>query len=144
MEIATKKFAHFFLISGIISFVMLGVLDMGIQMQTRTDGTMSPCLLNGKAEVCTMTFAQHLTQWQNMFTSTPAKAMTLFFTLLAIGLLILGSAFLKKHFIWALERMAALQKLYVVHHSHLSLFNPLREAFSQGILNPKIYVSAIV
>ncbi len=132
------KIVSLFLISVFVTAAVFGIWHT-FGMQMNSQGKMNGCPFMGQTGICTMTFAQHLTRWQNMFASTPAKAMILSFVLLAIGLLILGSVFLKKHFIWALERMAALQKLYLVHHPHLSLFNSLREAFSQGILNPKIY-----
>lgn len=144
MEISTKKFANFLLISGMAAFFVAAILNIGSQMPIKADGTMGGCLFNGQAELCTMGFGQHFAQWQNMFTATPSKTMTLSLVLAVIGLFILASAFLKRHLIWAVERMAALQKLYLIHQRSLSLFNPLREVFSQGILNPEIYNSAVI
>lgn len=107
-------------------------------MEMRDDGMMSGCLFTGMDEICTMTFTEHLSAWQSMFNSIPVKSTIPSLLVLAIALL-LFAGFLKRYFIWALERMASLQVLYLIHHPNLSFFHPLREAFSQGILNPKIY-----
>ncbi len=141
MEIATKKFTNFLLVFGLIAFLSVAFFGafhiMG--MQTQSDGTMGGCLFTGIDEICTMPLAEHLTAWQSMFTSIPAKSTILYLVVLAFALLLFASAFLKRYFIWAVERLAAIQRLYLVHHPNPSLFNPLQEAFSQGILNPKIY-----
>ena len=137
--VATKNTLNFLLISGIISFFVVGVLDMGIQMQTRTDGTMTPCLFNGKAEVCTMTFAQHLTQWQSMFTATASQKALASVFLILLAVAFVAVAIFKRNLFSLFSYHTTRWKLYIRHNPHLSLFNPLQEAFSQGILNPKSY-----
>ena len=140
MEIATKKFADFLLILGLVAFLSVGLFGSShsFGMEMKDDGTMGGCLFTGVDEICIMTFTEHLSAWESMFIGIPVKSAILSLLVFAFALL-LFAGFLKRYFILALERMAALQKLYLVHHPNLSLFNPLREAFSQGILNPKIY-----
>ena len=143
MEIATtKQFGHSLLVLGLIAFLSVaffGAFFHNMGMETRSDGTMSGCLFTGMAEICKMTLTEHLSAWQSMFTSIPVKSSILSLIVLAFVFLVLASGFLKRYFIWATERLVALQRLYLIYHPNFSFFNPLRETFSQGILNPKIY-----
>ncbi|MDZ4260292.1 MAG: hypothetical protein U1A25_01380 [Candidatus Sungbacteria bacterium] len=140
MEITIKKLVNFLLILGFIAFLSVGLFGSShsFGMEMKDDGTMSGCLFTGMDEVCTMTFTQHRTAWQNMFSSIPVKSIILSLLALVFSLL-LFAGFLKQYGMWARKRMESLQKLYFIHHPNLFLFNPLQEAFSRGILNPKIY-----
>ncbi len=134
MESATKKFARFLLGFALIAFLsvtFLGMPQMMMGMEKRSDGTMSGCMFSGKAEVCAMTFAEHLANWQAMFTTTAPQKMLAFVSLLLL-VVVFVALFLFSYY-------TTRWRLYIKQNPNLSLFNPLREAFSQGILNPKIY-----
>lgn len=116
----------------LMAFLAVGVFGMShaIDMEREADGTMGGCFFIDMDEICRMSFSEHLTQWQNMFTGVPVKSNIL--SLLALALLVFYSSFLKR---FSLQ----IQKLYLIHHRDLFLFNPLRETFSQGILNSKTF-----
>ena len=75
MEIATKKFARFLLRLAFIAFLSVAFLGISqsMGMEKQNDGKMGGCLFSGKAEICTMTFGEHISQWQSMFTTTAPK-----------------------------------------------------------------------
>lgn len=146
MEIATKKFGRFLLILGLIAFLSVaffGVSQSMMGMEKRSDGTMGGCLFTGMDEICTMKFEEHLAQWQNMFTTTvPQKALALALLLLLLLLLavvFVAVAIFKRNLLLFFSYHTTRWRLYIRHNPELSLFNHLREAFSRGILNPKIY-----
>lgn len=147
MEITTQKFARFlfcFTLIAFLSVVFFGMSKTMMGMEKRNDGTMRGCLFSGKAEICTMTFSEHLSYLQNRFTITitaPQKALILaLLVLLAVGFV--AVAILKRNLSLLFIYYATRWRLYIKQNPHLSLFNPLIEAFSQGILNSKIYESA--
>lgn len=147
MEGTTKKFARFFL--GFVLIALLTVAFFGMSqsmmgMDKRVDGTMSGCMFSGQAEICTMTFSEHLAHWQGMFTTTAPQKALAFVLLILLAMVFAAVVILKRNLFLLFNYYATRWWLYIKNNSHLLLFNPLREAFSQGILNPKIFESAIV
>jgi hypothetical protein len=148
MNLTSRKFAAFLAIISLFAF--LSVLLFGIShtfgMEMRENGTMGGCLFDGKAEICPMAFSEHLSRWQGMFTAIPQKAdvlITLFLLISAFGAFLLFN--LRRHLLLLMfSRLSDRWRLYIKQNPHLSLFNHLREAFSQGILNPKIYDLAVL
>ena len=129
--IISKKFTKKFLLLTVVSVFIVGIFGAAhpLGMPMNDDGTMSGCFLTGMNAICTMSLSEHLTAWQNMFTSLLVKSSLFSLLALAVFLLI---------FVFA-ERRACLQKLYFIHQANLFFFNPLRESFAQGILSPKIH-----
>lgn len=123
-----KKISLFFVIMGIVALVFITFFGMTISssgMQMNEKGQMPGCLFNGYLEICTITFSEYIQKWQNVFTALPSKMTYLAFALLLAGLTFIGS------FIG--------RKICYIHNRGFQIFNFLKEAFSRGILNPKIY-----
>jgi hypothetical protein len=141
MEIATKKFARVLLGLALVSFLSVaffGISQTVMGMEKQSDGNMSGCLFSGKAEICTMTFSEHVGHWQAMFTTTaPQKVLS--FVLLILAVVFVAVAILKRNLLLLSSYHATRWRLYIKQNPNLSLFNPLREAFSSGILHPKIF-----
>lgn len=138
-------FTNRFLLTAFVLMSLIIVEFFGIShtlgMEMRKDGTMGSCLFNGKTEICPMAFSEHLSRWQEMFIAIPPKSniLTIFFVLIsAIGAFLF---FNLRHrlFLLLLSRLSDHWLLYIRQNPYLSLFSHLRESFSQGILNPKIY-----
>lgn len=142
-SVATKNILNFLLIFGISAFLAVGVFGMSHlsnDMEMNDNGTMSGCLFDGRAEICPMTITEHLSRWQGMFTAIPQKAdllILLFAIISAVG--VLAFSILKQNQLLLLKYFSDRWRLYLKQNPHLSLFDHLREAFSRGILNPKIY-----
>ena len=144
---AIKNVLNFLLILGISAFLVVGVFGMShmSDMKMKSDGTMSGCLFDGQAEICPMTIAEHLSRWQGMFTAIPQKTDVLVqFLLLALAFVLIASAFRQRLLLLLSAQFSDRWRFYLKQNPHIPLFDPLREAFSQGILNPKIYSSAIL
>ena len=86
-----------------------------------------------------MTFSEHIAHWQAMFTTTaPQKALT-FALLLLLVVVFITVAILKRNLLLLSSYYATRWRLYIRQNPNLSLFSPLKEAFSSGILHPKIF-----
>lgn len=110
-------------------------------MTANESGDMAGCIFTGKTMLCKMSVVEHISLWQNMFTAIPRESLTL----LALLVLSMAAIFVIKDVLAPLRssKDETLEKrLYLREHPDLLLFNPLKEAFSQGILNPKIYEPA--
>ncbi len=142
MEIAAKKFTRFILGFALIAFLSAAFFSMSqkmMGMEKQADGKMGGCLFSGKAEICTMTFSEHFAHWQAMFTTVaPQKALALALLLL-LAVVFVAVGIFKRNLLLLFSYHVTRWRLYIKQNPNLSLFNPLREAFSQGILNPKIY-----
>lgn len=140
MDITSKKFAISFFAFGLFAFVTLSVFGLGHMsgMEANKDGNMEGCIFTGKTMLCKMGIVEHISLWQGMFTAMPQEGL-LFMALL---ILLVAVIFVTKN-ILAPPRLSngeiLTKRLYLKEHPDLPLFNPLKEAFSQGILNPKIY-----
>lgn len=142
MKIAAEKLGRFLLVFGLIAFLWVaffGAPHSAAGMEERSDGTMSGCIFDGKEETCTMSLSQHLSSWQGLFTATaPEKATAL--SLLALLAAAFAAVFVvRRHFALLLHRVAHRWKVSLRQNSLLVIFDPLQEALSQGILNPKLY-----
>ncbi len=141
MEIATKKFARFLLGFALIAFLLVAFFgaSQSMGMEEQNDGKMSGCVFSGKVEICTMTFSEHISHWQNIFTTTaPQNALTLALLILLAVVFIVVATF-KRNLLLLSNYYTTRWRLYIRNNPELSLFDPIKEAFSQGILNPKIY-----
>ena len=141
MEIATKKFARFLLGLALIAFLSVAFFGASqtMAMEKQSDGTMGGCLFTGMEEICKMSFTEHLTQWQSMFTTTVTQNAFTVILLLLLAVVFVTVGIFKRNLLLLSSYHATRWRLYIKQNPNLSLFNPLREAFSQGILNPKIY-----
>ncbi|KKQ76788.1 MAG: hypothetical protein UT61_C0011G0019 [Candidatus Woesebacteria bacterium GW2011_GWA1_39_8] len=145
MEFISNKKTSFkivFLLS-VAALLWFGTFGLMYHMsEMKQDAQMSGCLFDGQSEICTMNFSEHLSSWQSAFTSLPTNTVLLSLLALAtFSLLIM--AFWRDPLFEFYERAVYRWKLYIKHFSQIQIFNSLREAFSQGILNPKIYSSII-
>ena len=142
MEIATQKFARFLLSFALVAFLsiaLFGISQTVMGMEKRSDGTMSGCMFNGQAQICTMTFSEHVAHWQAMFTTTTPQKALVFALLVLLAVVFVAVAILKRNLFLLFSYYATRWRLYIKHNPELSLLNPLKEAFSSGILHPKIF-----
>lgn len=129
-----------FLIFSLLAFVTLSTFGLGHMsgMEANKDGNMEGCIFTGKTMLCEMGIVEHISLWQSMFTAMPQESLML----LALLILLVAVIFVTKNILVPprlFSSEALTKQLYLKEHPDLPLFNPLKEAFSQGILNPKIY-----
>ena len=127
-SIALAVFAM--LLFGFSGFGMMG-MDMNSPMVN--------CPFGGHSmSICKMNPMEHIQEWQSMFTTLPAKdALSSLLSILLALLALFGLRFFKKFSLhdqpWP--------EVYIspFYLRKRQIFDPLKEAFSSGILNPKIF-----
>lgn len=120
---------------GITAFFTVGALGMGnFGMTADANGQMSNCPFMGVTAVCKMSPLGHIDAWQNMFTALPFKSALTLFTLL---LLAIFAALLFRDLLDN-QRPRLVYARRFRNPTHI-VRNELQEAFSNGILHPKIF-----
>lgn len=126
-----KKLAQL-LLGGLFFFLFLFAFPYGLM--TDAGGKMLNCPFSpGHSSICKDTPLEHIQEWQSVFTVLPDKGV-LVSALLLLGLLLLGGV---RNILTPVSKNPNF--LYKPRRLQLSIFDPLKEAFSSGILNPKIY-----
>ena len=100
---------------------------------TMKDGMMTPCPFMGVASLCNMTPLEHVSQWQQMFTTTSQE----FATTALLSLLSLVVVFSFVNFLSKPKRTPV--RLVSRYRYRERIFDPLQVAFARGILNSKAY-----
>lgn len=98
-------------------------------------GQVTDCALARTASLCPASVAQHLQFWQQVFVTTSP-------TVILLALMFAVAAFSLKQFIDPLHATATRLRYSVwqlLNEPALLLGDYLKQAFSQGILHPKIY-----
>src|SRR3989338_9044020 len=110
-----------------------GIFHVGMNMQ---DSSMFFCPFMGEDAICNMNPLEHIATWQSAFTTTaPGKGVVSLLVLLFASLLVLQTW---KH-ILSRRRDPPIQAFRVRYKVYFPLTSSLQEAFSNGILNPKIF-----
>lgn len=131
---------------GLLAFVTVSMFGLSHHMSGMTEdenGDMAGCVFTGKTMLCKMSVIEHISLWQSMFTAMPQESFMLF----ALLILLVVVIFVIKNILVRARLSgsgAFINKLSLKKNPDLTLFNPLKEAFSQGILNPKIYDLAVL
>ncbi|OGI74912.1 hypothetical protein A3D36_01275 [Candidatus Nomurabacteria bacterium RIFCSPHIGHO2_02_FULL_36_29] len=121
--------------SAVLLFGFSGFGMMGMDMNS----PMVNCPFGGHSmSICKMNPMEHIQEWQSMFTTLPAKdALSSLLSILLALLALFGLRFFKKFSLhdqpWP--------EVYIspFYLRKRQIFDPLKEAFSSGILNPKIF-----
>ncbi len=132
MQPIRPSFSATIILFFILFFIWASVLGMGISMTTDAHGHMTQCqLINGLGSICTLTIFAHISAWQNIFTAViptgAFAALIIFIVTIAFPVLAVRDG---------LETDDA---GFLFQDGNFVPFDPLRLAFSRGILHPKIY-----
>lgn len=124
------------IVLAVFTVLLFGIFGfgMGVDMNSPT----AICPFGGHSEsICKMNPMEHIQEWQSMFTMIPAKDVLSFLSALLALLALLAIGAWKKFSIhdqpWP--------EIYInpFYLRKYEIFDPLKEAFSSGILNPKIF-----
>jgi hypothetical protein len=138
MNFSSQKLVKAIFTLGILAFFLFGVFGvMNFGMDTGVGGTMSHCPFADGMLVCNMSPFEHIAAWQSMFTSLSRQQQDIGSLVLLLLVSFLVVAWIRK--IYPPSKNLLRQFLYVRHKEYIPLGNFLQEAFSNGILNPKIY-----
>lgn len=127
---------------GLAAFIVVSILGVwhSFGMETNQEGEMSGCIFAGEAAICKMSAVEHISLWQSMFAALPQELALLIMTLIILVAVLV----IRQHSLSLFDKKIISEwRLYLTQHIDLPLFNPVRRAFSKGILHPRIYESAI-
>lgn len=125
------------------SFAFASLLGMNVAMDMEAkDGQMSRCpFMAEPSTMCQMGVVEHIVQWQQAFLGIPSKQNFRALAMVLLAVVIVG--FVKPFSrLEELTRSAARLFDYYAARS-IKVFDKLLSAFSEGILNPKIYWNKI-
>lgn len=117
-------------------FIFIGVFGLSMSMPTDKHGMMTSCpFMINKSSICNMSATDHIAKWQQMFTTTLQSSNLFLLALVAVAFIYVS-----------LKRQTDLRsssyyahRYYLYKNPEVKLFNYLTQAFSDGILHPKIY-----
>ncbi len=122
---------HTLLVIGLVlAFTLISLFGLWNHYNTEMNSTETVNACPFVGQPCDMNMTEHIAMWQNFFTAPDISYLT-FLLLLAIFMV----SFLATPKIPKLT----LKISEYIKYSFVNLFNYLTQAFSQGILNPKIY-----
>jgi hypothetical protein len=121
------------------SFAFASILGIGMSMEMKDDQMSSCPFMISQATLCQMSVTEHIAKWQQSLLGIPTK--TNFLVLVVVLLAVVIISFIKLSQLKALKERAA--RLFAYQKTYfLEIFDPLLLAFSNGIINPKIYEPA--
>lgn len=118
--------------------VMFYFFFMDFGMMMNSNGSMPRCPFSPDGSICTMTFQEHMSIWQNIFTATPQKvsiaSLIMLSLWLSIATLVIKNLLLKYQKILSFS-----SRFYTKQFSYISLVDPSKRAIYRGRITPKIF-----
>lgn len=131
-----RKLSENLIVFVLVSFAFASILGVGMSMEIE-GGQMSGCpFMANQATLCQMSATEHIAQWQQAFLGIPTKTGLFALVVILLAAVIIPFA---KPFSQIKHSEAASRLLFYLRDTATKIFNPLLLAFSDGILNPKIY-----
>lgn len=125
-----------FTLLALFTFIFITLFGLNLSMQMSEDGRMTVCpFTTGQSSMCQMPAADHLSKWQQTFAATLQFAYYLFF----LAIFVFAFRFLIYQFTLAPPSTLAFYR-YKINHPDTKSFNFLLQAFSDGIIQPKISI----
>ncbi len=135
----TKQIIRLGMLAVGIIFVLLSMFSLkdSMMMDGKSMTEPSGCIFSVGNAPCTMSFTEHLSQWQSIFTALPQYSTSA----MLIALLFIAPTIVNLYLVFRklLLRLSPL----IAEDPNLPFYDPLRQAFSQGIIHPKIYEFAL-
>ena len=129
---ASQTLAKRVLIVAFIVLFLIAVLGLShFGMNMNADGTMSECPYMGVPTLCTMDIFEHLTMWQQLFSSVIPQFMTL--------ILLLLIAFPLRGLFNDLFTYKPPIARPVFYRREFTIIDSLKLAFARGLIHPKIF-----
>lgn len=136
-----KILKNTFLLVTLFVFIAGGFLGMShFGMNMSGDGvTASHCLIPMVGEDCQMSLSEHIAEWQNMFAAIHVSIISIATILVSLAIFLV-SYFLYKFVPKTFPRQSSFFILFKPYFRRpVPIFDQLQEAYSNGILNPKLH-----
>lgn len=128
------KVTKAFLILSIFWMLLPGFFAIGGGV---VDPTQKCLFSNHSMVLCQMNPIEHIQEWQNMFTMLPFQSA--FLALLALCAFLAIRTFKPWNRISLPNHDSMYSHRYKIRPADFPIFDPLKDAFSNGILNPKVF-----
>ena len=128
-----KDLIKFAVIIFTIWVLIFGFFQLESGLTSNKSETNCPFSAHSEA-MCQMNPMEHIQEWQNAFTVLPTKNIVSMFLFILTFILMGGFAFPDRFLV---QRPSFLFLKNIINS--FRIFNPLKDAFSNGILNPKIF-----
>lgn len=138
MSFLPQKLAKYVFTISILTLFLFGFFGgMNFGMDGGMDGTLFHCPFADGMLICNMSPFEHIAAWQNMFTSLPGAQQDrgLLFFLLLVSCIV----FAWTRYLYAPPKNLLGRFLYIRHPEYVPQGGFLEQAFSSGILNPKLF-----
>ena len=124
----------------IIMLISLGVFALfGMYMPMQEEGGTTPCpWMAGDTTLCVMDIAAHLETWQGILSVPFAMGMSLMM-LMMVGVLLLRLNARMLPVLIRSKKIGLPQQSVLWHAAEISITHTILQAFSRGILHPKIF-----
>lgn len=123
------------LLFGVAAF-LFSMVFMNVGMAMDANGAMAQCPFSMQGSICSMNFPEHLEAFKVALSALPQKLDMAVLLFLAVAAAVALEVFKN---ILGRDNISSLSQLVYLRRRSMFLFDPLREAFSQGIINPKIF-----
>lgn len=124
------------IIFSVITFTLYVILFGFSQFGMGANGQAVKCPFSGHSmSICNLNITEHIQEWQAMFTTLPSKdAIAILFALFLF-------VALQKLTPWKTFSFPEIKNVhtYFLLKDRFHIFDPLKDAFSRGILNPKLF-----
>ena len=130
------KIIKIIVVASVFSVLILGLLQTCMNMNTADSN--ENCLFGGHSVViCQMNPIEHIQEWQSMFRTLPARDVLLYLFTFVMFISFIFQKFWNKFSIHNTSLLFS-RPIHVLRDS-FQVFDPIQEAFSSGILNPKSF-----
>jgi len=135
--LSCKNLGKYFLLLLVGVFLFTSIFGLSYMvMDMDSNGVMTRCpFISSEAVICNMSPLEHISAWQNIFTTLPQKDYLELFLFLLLIIFIVYS-------MWCFFTASGFYRIYnyfIQRTKRLFVPDYLQEAFSSGILNPKIF-----
>ena len=129
-----QNIINFILVITVFWVLLFGLFQMDMSINTMKNGQINCPFASHSMSICQMNPLEHISEWQSMFTMLPVQNLLSFlfalFALFVISKFTHWNKFLKSKYSQLYQNNKAL---------YAQVFNPLKYAYSRGILNPKLF-----
>lgn len=121
------------IVLAVFTVLLFGIFGFGLGMDMNSPTAICP-FGGHSVSICKMNPMEHIQEWQSMFTTLPVKD-----TLALLSILFALLTLLKPRYRFSIPSLPQLNYVPPSYVNRIPIFDHLKEAFSNGILNPKIF-----
>lgn len=133
-----QTISRYFIVFSISIFLIVAFMGLNSMGTMGSMGQAVRCPFSGHSmSICSMNPLEHIEEWQGVFVTLPIKDNLLLLSTLLFIFALFGLRYFRKFSIHNLSQLKIQNNSFYLRIT--PVFNYLQEAFSGGILNPKLF-----